>query len=94
MELSEYCPVTCNVDCGEDSSEDSGEEDEEEEDNDDCVDDPNFRFKDKAKWNCAWVGKKATKRCNKNWQGTPISDSCPQTCGSCTRRHLRKRSAH
>lgn len=86
--LSEYCPVTCGTSC--DGNDDSGDDDGDG----NCVDDPNFRFKDKAKWNCAWVGMKATKRCKKNWQGTPISDSCPQTCGSCTRRHLRKRSAH
>jgi hypothetical protein len=84
--LSEYCPVTCGVEC--DGEDDSGDDD----DDVNCVDDPTFKFKNKAKKNCAWVGKKANKRCKKKWQGTKISDSCPQTCGSCTRRNLRKRS--
>jgi len=74
--LSEYCPATCDAEC----------------DDVNCVDDPTFKFKNKAKKNCAWVGKKAKQRCKKKWKGTPISDSCPQSCGSCTRRHLLKRS--
>ena len=91
--LSEYCPASCGADCGDDNGggddDESEDEDEDEDEDTDCADDPEFRFKDKSKYNCAWVGKKAALRCNKKWEGARISTYCPQTCGSC-RRYLRQ----
>jgi hypothetical protein len=72
-----------------DNNDNGGGGDSEEEDDDDdsaddqCVDDAEFRFKNKAKKNCAWVGKKRRKRCKKRWDGARLSEICPQACRAC-----------
>ena len=90
MELSEYCPVTCGVECGEEPVEDD-DDDEEEDDEVGCIDDAEFRFKNKPFKDCSWVAKNPSKLCKKKWQGSTISAYCSVTCGSCVRRYLRSR---
>jgi len=48
----------------------------------DCVDDPDFRYKNVKK--CNWVGQDAAKRCELPWESKLIKQSCPITCGLCT----------
>ena len=45
-----------------------------------CQDDPLFRYRGKK---CNWVGKNAEDRCEKDWKGKAIKESCPMTCGMC-----------
>jgi len=71
--LREYCPESCGV-C----------HNEEEEDGETCLDNPSFRFRNKAKNNCAWVGQRMAQRCGYKWKQKPISTHwCPQTCDEC-----------
>ena len=51
-----------------------------------CVDNADFRYKNKRKKTCAkWVkkgsAKKIKKKCRKKWQGRKIHHWCPKTCG-------------
>jgi hypothetical protein len=48
-----------------------------------CEDDTNFRFKNKNKFDCVWVGKSTKKRCKKNWRGKRVFDYCPVACNKC-----------
>mmetsp|Transcript_36590 Transcript_36590/g.44168 ORF Transcript_36590/g.44168 Transcript_36590/m.44168 type:complete len:361 (+) Transcript_36590:70-1152(+) len=47
-----------------------------------CTDDPTWKFNGTNKKNCAWVRKKAGKRCNKEANGVSASTACPIACGS------------
>lgn len=68
--------------CGSGSSSDEEPEPEEEEEPA-CEDDPKLKYKGKKKRDCDWVGKKANKRCKKNWEGKKLKDYCPVACGKC-----------
>jgi len=68
--LSKYCPDACGF-CDDDS------------DDDKCVDDPDFRYKDKKKKDCGWVDKDPKSRCDLTWKGKKVSDFCPETCWAC-----------
>ncbi|KAH8083430.1 hypothetical protein JL720_8314 [Aureococcus anophagefferens] len=51
-----------------------------------CADSTTWHKKNKDKQNCAWVGKKAAKRCKakvKSEDGVEASDACPVACGTC-----------
>ena len=48
-----------------------------------CEDDPDFAFRDNSDWDCEWVAKKLTKRCEKEWNRIPLSAFCPLTCDTC-----------
>ena len=48
----------------------------------DCVD-GELAYKDRPKWDCAWVAKKAKKRCNRSWAGKKLSQTCRLTCETC-----------
>jgi len=49
-----------------------------------CHDDHSFRWKNLDKLNCKRYirGNKAAKRCNKVWEGIPVSEWCAHSCGS------------
>jgi len=57
----------------------------------DCEDDEGFRYKNKKKRNCDWVGKgfgksemhnkKIKKKCKRKHNNIPVFDWCPATCG-------------
>ena len=49
--------------------------------NDTCVDDPTFRYKGVKE--CKWIAKDTEKRCNKEWEGTFVKESCRATCNLC-----------
>ena len=54
-----------------------------------CVDDADFKYKNRKKKNCKWVGrgksKKVRKKCKKKWRVGPdkkkLHEWCPETCG-------------
>jgi len=51
-----------------------------------CSDDPNFRYENKNRKDCEWVGnaktrKKVRKRCRFAWEGTKVKNHCRETCG-------------
>ncbi|KAH8058508.1 hypothetical protein JL721_9533 [Aureococcus anophagefferens] len=51
-----------------------------------CADSTTWHKKKNDKQNCAWVGKKAAKRCEdkiKSVDGETASDACPVACGAC-----------
>lgn len=48
-----------------------------------CKDNPSFRFKNKRKQNCAWVGKVPNKRCNFRWKQKRLKEYCPEACNEC-----------
>ena len=48
-----------------------------------CIDDPSFRFQNRRKRNCPWVGRKPGARCNKTWEGKRLKDYCPESCDEC-----------
>ena len=51
-----------------------------------CADSTTWHKKNKDKQNCAWVGKKAAKRCKAkvmSEDGVKASDACPVACGTC-----------
>lgn len=49
-----------------------------------CSDSEELRFRNRRRRNCKWVARKKTnKRCNKMWNGKPLSSYCPETCGNC-----------
>ena len=51
-----------------------------------CADSTTWRKKNKDKQNCAWVGKKAAKRCKakvKSEDGVKAKVACPMACGTC-----------
>ena len=51
-----------------------------------CADSTTWHKKKNDKQNCAWVGKKAAKRCKdkiKSVDGETASDACPVACGAC-----------
>jgi hypothetical protein len=52
-----------------------------EDDNEDCRDDPEFRYAGKKK--CGWIANHPENRCIKTWEGKPVSEYCPVTCGTC-----------
>lgn len=52
----------------------------------DCSDDPNFRYENEEKKDCAWVAKAKTekklrKRCRLEWQDSTVKNYCRETCG-------------
>merc|ERR1719248_48442 len=71
--VSENCPASCGV-C---KPEEKPEEKE-------CVDDPNFRFRNKKNRDCqTWVAANPKVRCSKKWKGKTVSGYCPGTCYAC-----------
>ena len=49
-----------------------------------CQDDTSFRFKQKNRRRCRWIGLNAEKRCKKkHLEGKLVSEFCPKTCGKC-----------
>jgi len=50
-----------------------------------CIDNADFRFKNKKKLTCAKFlkgkSKKVKKKCNKKWKKIKVYDWCPETCG-------------
>ena len=50
-------------------------------DNDSCIDVPDYRYKGVKK--CLWVVRNTAKRCDKQWEGKLVKQSCPVTCGLC-----------
>jgi len=49
-----------------------------------CVDDPNFRFRNKKNRDCqTWVAANPKVRCSKKWKGKTVSGYCPGTCYAC-----------
>jgi len=50
----------------------------------DCIDDPDFRFKNKPRKNCDWVGQNQERVCDKSYKGNKlVRDVCPVACGDC-----------
>ena len=47
----------------------------------DCVNDPNFRHRNKKKRNCNWVRRKG--KCDRPWKGKLMKFSCPVACKLC-----------
>lgn len=51
-----------------------------------CEDSKSFRFRNKEKKTCKWVGwgnaDRVLKKCKKKWQNLRVYDWCPQTCGA------------
>lgn len=69
-ELETYCPDSCNL-CSVVAT------------NGTCEDDPDFKYQNKKKKNCKWVGKSANKRCKIVWKGVPLSTNCLVSCNHC-----------
>jgi hypothetical protein len=49
-----------------------------------CVDDEEFRYRDKPTHDCVWVKKKSSARCGKKWKGQTLGFYCPRACGTCS----------
>lgn len=79
-DLMEYCPRTCGL-CPDDEEE--AEDDDDGELLDGCVDDSEFRFRNNENRDCEWVGRRRNIRCQRIWDGLPLEDYCPATCGVC-----------
>eukprot|EP00534_Pseudo-nitzschia_fraudulenta_P001032 CAMPEP_0201119460 /NCGR_PEP_ID=MMETSP0850-20130426/3605_1 /ASSEMBLY_ACC=CAM_ASM_000622 /TAXON_ID=183588 /ORGANISM="Pseudo-nitzschia fraudulenta, Strain WWA7" /LENGTH=888 /DNA_ID=CAMNT_0047385179 /DNA_START=22 /DNA_END=2688 /DNA_ORIENTATION=- len=74
--LRDYCKESCGV-C------ENGDDDDDDDDDYDCTDDASFRFRNKNRMDCRWVGRKRSKRCNKIWQGQKLKEYCPASCNTC-----------
>ncbi|KAL3939521.1 MAG: hypothetical protein SGBAC_005771 [Bacillariaceae sp.] len=72
-DLMEYCPRTCGL-CR-DEDEDTAL--------DGCVNDLEFRFRNNENRSCEWVGLRPNIRCERIWDGQPLKNFCPETCGIC-----------
>ena len=78
-QLSEYCPLACNAQCNIAPVPTPTVAPVAVPTGDACVDQL-LAYKDKSKWDCAWVGGKADKRCNKVWNNMKLSEYCPVAC--------------
>merc|ERR1712004_889713 len=60
--IAEACKVTCDTDgCGVEASDAPSSTPSQIE----CIDDPDFRWKDRDDWDCDWVGENIENRCAK-----------------------------
>jgi len=49
-----------------------------------CTDNAKFRWKGVEEWDCAWVARDKTKRCERERNGHRVKDQCRWTCGTCS----------
>jgi hypothetical protein len=75
--VREKCKATCGLCGGKNKSPEHYDEDLP------CEDDPSFRYK--GTLSCKWAAGDPSERCEKEWQGALVKDSCRETCRQCSR---------
>ncbi|CAJ1960660.1 unnamed protein product [Cylindrotheca closterium] len=78
-DLMEYCPRTCGLCPGDDE----GKQEDDDGALDGCIDDLEFRFRNKEDRDCEWVGRRPNVRCQRIWDGQSLEIFCPESCGVC-----------
>mmetsp|Transcript_6632 Transcript_6632/g.7709 ORF Transcript_6632/g.7709 Transcript_6632/m.7709 type:complete len:528 (+) Transcript_6632:87-1670(+) len=81
----QYTPPTFDEENCEDQSGDSDDSDDSD-DEESCMDNSDYRFRDKEKKDCEWVAEDTDKRCKKKViksGNVKVFEECRMTCGDC-----------
>jgi len=48
-----------------------------------CADDDSFRFRERKRMDCRWVGKRPDQRCKRKYKNQRLWEYCPDACDEC-----------
>jgi len=48
-----------------------------------CADDESFRFRERKRMDCRWVGKRPDQRCKRKYKNQRLWEYCPDACDEC-----------